>query len=192
MTKLARSPAAHTNGHAAQEQRKRPSFTSSAGYALHYRHLSPDTLPRLQAAARLALAESKPPIPTQKVEVGPNEWRDEPNPHNEEYQRDLEAWEARVTEEQGRRFLTMCEDYALIYEVDQEEVEALRAVHQAIGDPLDDMTDAQIFLWRVALPAPDDQGELYGRLFGLTEEAIQAQKVAFRSYIQGAISQAFT
>lgn len=185
MTKLARSPAVHTNGHAAPEQRKRPSFTSSAGYVLHYRHLSPDTLPRLQAAARLALADEKPPIPTQKVETGPNEWRDEPNPHDEQYQQALEAWEVRVTEDQGLKFLKLCEDYALIYEIDREEVGALRAVHVAIGDPLDDMTDAQVFLWRIALPTQDDQITFYGKLFGgLTEEAVNAQKAAFLSQLQ--------
>jgi hypothetical protein len=189
--KTARSPV-HTNGHAPPEPRQRPSFVSSAGYRLHYRHLSPDTLPRLQAAARLALANDKPPIPTQRVEVGPEEWRDEPNPHDEAYQQALEAWEARVVEQQGLKFLKLCEDYALIYEVDEEEVAALRAVHTAIGDPLDDMSNAQVYLWRIALPGPDDQGELYGRLFGRNEEAIQAQKAAFRSYLQGAIAQAFT
>lgn len=185
--KLAKAPA-HTNGHAPPETRARPSFTSSAGYKFHYRHLSPDTLPRLQAAARLALAGEKPGIPTQRVETGPDEWNDVENPHDEGYQQALEAWEAKVNEEQGRRFLTLCETYALLYEVDEEEVAALRAAHEVIGDPLNDLSDEQIYLWRIALPSVDDQAELYGRLFGLNEEAIQAQKAAFRSYLQGAIT----
>lgn len=186
MSKAVKAPQSHTNGHAPPETRHRPSFTSSAGYVLHYRHLSPDTLPRLIAAARTALASEKPPIPTQRLETGPDQWSEVENPHDEKYQQALEAWEARVVEEQGLKFLKLCEDYALIYKVDAAEVNALRAVHKAIGDPLDDMTDEQVFLWRIALPSADDQLILYGKLFGgLTEEAIQAQKAAFLGQLQG-------
>lgn len=183
--KLAKAPVSQ-NGHVSPDKRREyPSFTCGAGYRIHYKHLSPDTLPRLQAAARLALAAEKPAIPTQRVQTGPDQWSDVENPHDEGYQQALEAWEAKVTEEQGRRFLTLCETYALIYEIDQEEVDALRAAHQAIGDPLDDMTDSQVFLWRIALPGPEDQLTLYGKLFGgLTEEAIQAQKAAFLGQLQ--------
>lgn len=182
--KLAKTVA--QNGHAPPERRERPSFTSSAGYHIHYKHLSPDTLPRLQAAARLELAAEKPAISTQRVQTGPDQWADVENPHDEDYQKALESWEAKVTEEQGRRFLTLCETYALIYEIDEDEVQALRAAHQAIGDPLDDMSDSQVFLWRIALPGVDDQITLYGKLFGgLTEEAIQAQKAAFLSNLSG-------
>lgn len=182
--KLAKAPISQ-NGHTPPERRERPSFVSSAGYKLQYRHLSPDTLPRLQAAARLALAAEKPAIPTQNVMTGPDTWSAVENPHDEGYQQAMEAWESKVTEDQGRRFLTLCETYALIYEIDQEEVDALRAAHQAIGDPLDDMSDSQVFLWRIALPGPEDQLTLYGKLFGgLTEEAIAAQKAAFLGQLQ--------
>lgn len=164
----------------------RPSFTSSAGYRIRYRHLSPETLPRLEAAARLALAERKPPIPTQRMEVAPGEWREVENPHDSAYQEALEQWAALVEQDQGQRFLTLCEQYALIYEIDAEEVAALRAVHQVIGDPLDDLNDAQVFLWKIALPTPEDQMTLYSKLFGgLTEEAIQAQKASFLGQLQG-------
>ena len=183
--KLAKDPVSQ-NGHASPDkQREYPAFKSSAGYKLQYRHLSPATLPRLQAAARLALAAERPAIPTQRVQTGPDQWSDVENPHDEGYQEALEAWEARVTEEQGLRFLKLCETYALIYEIDQDEVQALRAAHAAIGDPLDDMTDSQVFLWRIALPGPEDQLTLYGKLFGgLTEEAIAAQKAAFLGQLQ--------
>jgi len=184
--KLAAKPAVHTNGRKAD----RPYFVSSAGYIIHYRYLSQETIPRLDVAVRLALAEEKPQIPTQRLETGPGEWNEVPNPHNEKYQEALEAWEAQVQEEAGRRFLTLCEQYALIYEVDQEEVAALRAVQAVIGDPLDDLTDEQIFLWRIAMPTADDQMLLYGKLFGgLTEEAIQAQKASFLGDLQRQVAQ---
>lgn len=170
-----------------ERESTRPSFRSSAGYRIHYRHLAPDTLPRLQAAARTALAAECPVVPTQPLEVAPGEFRDVENPHDAAYQEAREAWEAKVEEDQGVRFLKLCEDYALIYEIDQEEVAALKAVHEAIGDPLDDLSDKQIFLWKVALPTPEDQITLYSKLFGgLTEEAIQAQKASFLGQIQRA------
>lgn len=168
--------------------KQRPSFKTPTGYTLHYRLLSPETMPRLQAAAKVALAEARPEVPTQRVEIGPDEWRDVENVHDERYQEALEAWEATVQEETGRRFLTLCEDYALIYEVDQEEVAALRAAYAAAGDTtIADLSDTQVFLWWIALPTADDQLTLYAKLFGgLTEEAIQAQKASFLSHLQGA------
>jgi hypothetical protein len=180
--KLAKPTTAHDN----QRTGARPSFVTNAGYRIRYRHLSPETLPRLEAAARLALADSKPPIPTQRVETGPDQWNDVPNPHDAAYQEALEAWEGKVQEDQGQRFLVLCERYALIYEIDADEVAALRAVHAVIGDPLDDLSDAQVFLWKIALPTQDDQLTIYSKLFGgLTEEAIQAQKASFLSKLQG-------
>lgn len=165
----------------------RPSFVTASGYRLHYRHLSSETLPRLLAAAKVALAANRPELPTQSVLVGPNEYRAIDNPHDPAYQEALEQWEATVQVNQGERFLTLCEEYALIYEIDEEEVAALKAAHEAAGDPLDDLSDKQIFLWKIALPTPDDQMTLYAKLFGgLTEEAIQAQKASFLGQLQRA------
>ena len=188
--KLAR-PAPHTNGHApVQREGARPSFVSETGYRIHYRYLPLETLPRLEAAAKTALAADQPPMPTQRVEVGPNEWRDEPNPHDTAYQEAMEAWEAAVKQDAGLRFLKLCEDYALIYEIDQEEVAALRAVSAAIGDVLDELSDKQVFLWRIVFPMEEQQLTLYSKLFGgLTEEAIQAQKASFRSKLQEALTE---
>ncbi len=169
----------------------RPSFHASAGYRIHYRHIAPETLPRLEAAAKTALQDDRPAIPTQRLETAPGEWRDVENPHDEAYQEALETWLAKVQADAGMRFLTLCEQYALIYEIDADEVAALRAVHTIIGDPLDDLTDAQVFLWKIALPTPEDQMTLYSKLFGgLTEEAIQAQKASFLSHLQGAAAPA--
>lgn len=168
----------------------RPSFTTATGYTLKYRTLSPETIPRLEAAARLALAEAKPAIPTQRVQTAPDVWSEVENPHDEQYQEAMEAWAALVQEEQGRRFLTLCEEYALIYEVDQEEVAAFKTVCALTGDAsIADMTDKQVFLWRIVFPTPDDQILLYGKLFGgLTEEAIQAQKQSFLGQLQGSLT----
>ncbi len=189
MAKLARTAA--QVAHDPERRSARPFFMTGAGYKIHYRHIAPETLPRLEAAAKLALKDDKPAVPTQKIEVGPGEWREVENPHDEAYQVALEAWLATVQEDAGRRFLTLCEEYALIYEVDQEEVGALKAAHTLIGDPLDDFTDKQIFLWKIAFPTPEDQMLLYAKLFGgLTEEAIQAQKASFLSKLQGAAAPA--
>lgn len=181
-----------TNGHTPKGGRERalPSFLTDTGYRIAYRTLSPETMPRLEAAARQALAGEQPALPTQRMEVGPGEFRDVENPHDEEYQKALEDWEAKVQSDQGMRFLTLCEQYALVYEVDEEEVKALKAAFAASGAPIEGESDAQIFLWRIALPAPEDQMTLYAKLFGgLTEEAIQAQKASFLGQLQGRIAQ---
>lgn len=166
---------------------ERPAFTTSSGYQIAYRYLSPDVQPRLRAAAEKALADQRPPMPTQRMETGPGEFQDVENPHDPTYQEALAAWQQRVQAEAGQRFLRYCETYALIYEVDSDEVAALKAAHAAVDDPIDGESDAAIFLWRIALPTPDDQMLLMGKLFGgLTEEAIQAQKASFRRQLPGA------
>jgi hypothetical protein len=169
-------------------ERQRPSFRVSTGYILHYRLLSPETMPRLEAAAKTALAKDRPEIPKQRLETGPGEWRDVENPHDEQYLEALEVWEAAVQQDAGMRFLKLCEEYALIYAIDQEEVAALRAAYAIAGaTTIADLSDAQVFLWWIALPTPDDQLSLYAKLFGgLTEEAIQAQKASFLGQLQGA------
>lgn len=170
----------------APEPRHTQSFMTDTGYRLRYRTLAPETLPRLEAAARLALASEKPAVPTQRLETAPGEFRDVENPHDEAYQEALEQWLAKVQADQGMRLLTLCEQYALIYEVDTAEVAAFRAVHAAIGVDLGDATDAQIFLWQIVFPRPESQLDLIAKLFGgLTEEAIQAQKASFLSQLQG-------
>ncbi len=170
----------------AERRKHMQSFLTDTGYRLHYRHLPPETLPRLEAAARVALADERPEMPTQRLEVAPGEWKDVENPHDVGYQEALEAWAAKVQAEQGMRFLTLCERYALVYDVDEEEVKAFRAVHAAIGADLGDATDAQIFLWQIVFPKPESQLDLIAKLFGgLTEEAIQAQKASFLSQLQG-------
>lgn len=169
----------------AERKKHLQSFVTDTGYRLHYRHLPPETLPRLEAAARVALASEKPAIPTQRLETAPGEFRDIENPHDADYQEALEDWTAKVQTEQGMRFLTLCERYALVYEVDTEEVAAFRAIHAAIGVDLGDVTDDQVFLWQIVFPRPESQLDLIAKLFGgLTEEAIQAQKASFLSQLQ--------
>lgn len=164
---------------------ERPSFVASSGYRIAYRHLAPETQARLLAAAERQLAETRPALPTQRLETAPGEWRDVDNPHDPAYQSALAAWRTAVQARQGELFLRFCEDYALIYDIDADEVAALRAAHAAVGDPLDE-SDAAVFLWKIALPTPDDQMTLIGKLFGgLTEEAIQAQKASFCRNLQG-------
>jgi hypothetical protein len=187
--KLAKAPS--QNGHAPPKDRERPSFKTSAGYTLHYRPISPDILPRLHAAARAALAGEHPPVPKQSVETGPGQWSEVENPHDETYQQAVEVWEARVRADEGQRFMRFCEEYALIYEIDVDEVQALRAAHTAIGASIDDLSDAHVFLWMIAMPEPEVQLTLFGKLMGgLTEEAIQAQKAAFLGNVSRYIAQA--
>lgn len=177
---------AKTEQTATDRKKHLQSFYTDTGYRISYRHLPPETLPRLEAAARIALASERPEIPTQKVQTGPDEWKDIENPHDEAYQEALEAWATKVQNEQGMRFLTLCERYALVYDVNVEEVAAFRAVHKTLGIPLDDVTDEQVFLWQIVFPRPESQLDLIAKLFGgLTEEAIQAQKASFLSQLQG-------
>lgn len=168
----------------------RPTITSASGYEIAYRHLSPDTLPRLNAAVERDFADTKPTPPTQRVQTAPDEWREVVNTADPTYREALTAWQTAVQNEAGVRLLALCETYGLIYEVDTDEVAALRAAHAAMGDPLDAESDGQIFLWRIVFPGADAVQAVIGRLFGRAiEEAIQAQKQSFRGDVAGPVTE---
>lgn len=172
-----------------------PQIALSSGYAVRCRRVSPDTPARLQAAAMRELADSRPPVPTERVAVGEDPrtrepvYQDMPRPDDPDYQKAFAAWEAQVRTAAAHKLRALLEDYAVITEVDHEAVAQLQAVHTALGAPLDEETGIQIWLWRIVAPTTEDQQALMGFVLGRSipdREAIQAQKETFRGSVPAA------
>jgi len=167
-----------------------PTFTTSAGYTVQVRRVSPDTGARLRAAAMKELADSRPPVPTERTVIGvdprtqaPME-QDIPNPKDAAYLKIFEAWEQQVRRLAGLKSQQLMADYAIISEVDTDAVAELRAMHEALGDPIEGETDRQVWLWRIVAPTSEDQIGLLAFMFGKSQpspEAIEAQKATFPS-----------
>jgi NAD dependent epimerase/dehydratase family enzyme len=178
---------AQQNGRAVPDH---PMFVTSAGYTVSCRRISPDTPARLQAAAMRELADSRPAVPTETVAVGEDPrtreqiFQDFPRPDNPEYLQAFAIWEKEVRRASALKLRQLLEDYAVITEVDAAAVAQLRQVHEALGDPLGEETDLQVWLWRIVAPASEDQTGLMSFILGRSTpsaEAIQAQKDTFRS-----------
>lgn len=172
-----------------------PQITLSSGHAVRCRRVSPDTPARLQAAAMRELADSRPPVPTERAAIGEDPrtheplYQEIPRPDDPAYLKAFAVWERQVRLAAAHKLRTLLEDYAVITEVDAAAVEALQAVHGALGDPLDDETALQIWLWRIVAPTSEDQNALMAFVLGQSipaQEAIQAQKDSFRGPVSTA------
>jgi len=172
-----------------------PQITLSSGHAVRCRRVSPDTPARLQAAAMRELADSRPPVPTERAAVGEDPrtrepvYQEIPRPDDPAYLTAFAAWEAQVRTAAAHKLRALLEDYAVITEVDAEAVGQLQAVHAALGAPLDDESALQIWLWRIVAPTTEDQSALMAFVLGRSipdREAIQAQKETFRSPVPAA------
>jgi hypothetical protein len=166
-----------------------PTFTTSAGYTVHVRKLSPDTRELLVAAAQAELRDDEPAIPTQRVPTGPGTEADFPAPDDPAYKQAKAAWDARVRQLAANKMLALLANYAVVDETDEEAVKELREMYKAQGVALPEKeTDRLVWLWRVVAPTSDDQIGLLAFAIGAaipTKEAIEAQKATFRRDVPG-------
>lgn len=172
-----------------------PSLALTSGHTVRCRRVSPDTPARLQAAAMRELAATRPAVPTERAAIGEDPRTHEPvhqeipRPDDPEYVKAFAAWERDVRRAAAAKLRALLEDYAVLTEVDAEAVAALRALHAQLGDPLDDETDLQVWLWRIVAPTTEDQSALMAFVLGRSQpsqEAIQAQKDTFRGAVPAA------
>lgn len=160
-----------------------PTFTTSAGYVLRHRRVSPDAYPLMQQAAARELADSKPEIPIETVNTGPGTTAELPNPNNAAYLEAKAAWDAQVTGLAGKKGAAFLRDYAVIDETDLQAVAEYKAMATSLGIVIPETeTDRDIWLWRVVCPSQQDMINLLGATIGKSmpsQEAIQAQKQTF-------------
>lgn len=166
-----------------------PEFTTSAGYTVQIRRISPDTGPRMRAAAERELASTKPAAPTQRVPIAPDGRggtieADIAVPTDPAHAEALAAWGREVSRLAARKLVQLLAEYVVVSAIDAEQVAALRAAYAALGEALDGESDRDIWLWRIVAPSPEDQRGLMAFAIGQSTpsaEAIQAQKATFRS-----------
>ena len=110
-----------------------PSITLSSGIKIGLRRQPADAMAKAQAAAQAELAESKPPIPTQRLETEPDVWREIPNEADPAYQSALLTWQAEVASLTSQKLLLLMERFALVFDVDQTKLAEAREAYAIIG-----------------------------------------------------------
>lgn len=170
----------HTRGRIVPEL---PTFLTTSGYTLHIRKLGPDRIPLIQQGAMRELADTKPAEPTERVQTGPDEWRDIPNPNNKEYLEALKAWEYEVARLSGMRVVKLLGEYVIAEQEDPEAVAEFKKLMAELGAPIPDTeSDREVWLWRIVCPDQEDIRRLIslaGNISMPSREAIQAQKDTF-------------
>lgn len=158
-----------------------PVYETESGYRITYRVLPIETVGRLQAVAQAELAETRPPVPTQRVEIGPGEWREIENPDEEGYRAAKAAWERQVVNLVGVKIAKLMSSYALDIEIDEKQVQRLRAALDAVGAPIVGESDDEVMLWRIAVPGIEEQQKITGLVLGRElAAAVEAARARFR------------
>jgi hypothetical protein len=177
-----------TNGHATKAIPELEAITFSTGVSVKIRPLATMTVQTINAAVRKDARFVRPEPPRQKVEAidGATEVA---NPDDPGYIAALADWQARFAEEVGVRFLKVLALRGVVMDIDGEWVAAFRADMDAAGAPVDDLSDAELYLYHYAAPLPEDMELLQRKALRQaqpTEEAVQAHADSFRGDVPGA------
>lgn len=182
-----------TNGHArgrgipGEFVSKLPSLTLSSGHTVYLRRQPADVMPKAQAAAQRDLEAEKPTIPTQRLETAPGEFHEIEHDKHPDYVAALAEWNGKVGQKTSEKLFTIMLRLALVFEVDEQELAALRSVYadQGIDLPEDDRT---AYLNHVIAPLTEDQARLFEEVFGRalpTEAQVALHRAMFPGDVEG-------
>jgi len=174
-----------TNGHSAPAAM--PTITLSSGMKVGLRRQPADAMAKAQAAAQSELAESKPAIPTQRLETEPEVWREIPNEADPDYRAALLAWNAEVAALTSQKLLLLMERFALVFEIDQQKLAEVREAYAIIGVELPE-NDRSAYLGYVLAPTNEDQGRLFMEVYGRglpTEAQVALHRRMFPGNLEG-------
>lgn len=174
-----------SNGHAKAERIPEVErITFSTGVTVTVRPLATMTVQLINAAVRKDKEFRRPDPPLQKVEAidGVTTVQNTADPA---YVAELAAWEQRVSEEVGARFLRVLARRAVEIDVDRAWVAAFRADMEAAGAPVEG-EDVEVYLYHYAAPTTEDMELLQRKALRQsqpTEEAVQAHIDTFRGNV---------
>jgi len=168
---------------------KLPEFTfPGSGITVRIRQLGPFTLDQINRQVREEI--EPPPVPKSMVNYGTPEKPDmhvEENPADPEYKKALAEYERKIEESGARETIDTIIKHAVVVEVDDDEVQAMRDFLLDLGTPkneLDAISDHMIYVKHVCIKTAKDLQELQKFVIGEslpTEERVQAHEDSFRS-----------
>jgi len=136
-----------------------------SGLTVKIRRQPGDMLKLIEASARRELDSKKPIPPTQKLEVGPNEFKEIEDINNAQYIQELEKYEAEVAELFSRKMLDIIVKIGILDHPDKDDIANLRQLYQTLNieTPEDDRT---FWVQFVLAPCIEDFSYLTFEIFG--------------------------
>lgn len=166
-----------------------PEFTfPGSGITVKIRQLGPFTLDQINRQVREEL--NPPDVPKVMVNYGTPEKADmhmEENPADPAYKEALAEYERKVEESGARKTIDTIIKHAVVVDVDQDEVEAMREFLldlEMSKEELDSTSDHMIYVKHVCIKTTRDLQDLQKFVIGEsvpTEERVQAHEDSFRS-----------
>ncbi|MBJ7394241.1 MAG: hypothetical protein JHD01_05760 [Candidatus Nanopelagicales bacterium] len=161
-----------------------------SGLTVRVRRQPGDMLKLVEASARRGMESSKPEIPTQKLEVGPNEFSEIEDINNPEYIEALGIYEANVQEQFAKKMLDVVVKVGIIDTPDKDELESLRETYKTleIETPPD---DREFWVQFVVAPSAEDFSLLIFEIFGKslpTEAQVAFHRTLFQRNVETASS----
>lgn len=153
-----------------------------SGLTVKIRRQPGDMLKLIEASVRREMDPLKPVIPTQKLEVGPGEFKDIEDANNPEYVAELAKHEALVQEKFAQKMLDVVVKVGIVDGPNKDELAVLRESYVALGieTPEDDRS---FWVQFVIAPSAEDFSHLMFEIFGKSLPT-EAQVAFHRSLFQ--------
>jgi hypothetical protein len=161
-----------------------------SGMTVKIRRQPGDMLRLIEASARRECESERPQPPTQKLEVGPGEFKEIEDVNNEEYVANLEAFELKVQEIFSKKMLDVIVKVGIVETPDIAEVSTLRTLYSDLNIeiPEDDRT---FWVQFVVAPSAEDFAHLTYEVFGRslpTEAQVAFHRTLFQRNVETPIS----
>ena len=157
-----------------------------SGFTVRVRRQPGDMLRLIEASCRREFDAEKPVPPTQRIEVGPGEFKDIEDENNVVYQEQVDAFELRVQSRFAEKMLDVIVKAGIMDEPEENEVAQLRELYTDLGIelPKDDRT---LWVQFVVAPSAEDFAHLTYEVFGKslpTEVQVAFHRQLFPSKVE--------
>lgn len=162
-------------------------LTLPSGAEIKIRRQPAEIIQRLTEKAESEFADSAPKPPTQLVEIGPGQTREEANPTHPEYLAALQVHRATIQARMGQLMIDTMRKVAIITPTDTEAVAELRQNYAELGIELDP-DDRKVWMDYLICPTQEDAAHLMFEIFGKSlprEGQIAMHKRLFRNSVEG-------
>lgn len=161
-----------------------------SGMTVRIRRQPGDMLRLIEASSRREFESERPQPPTQKLEVGPGEYKEIEDVNNEEYIAQVAVFENKVQEAFSRKMLDVIVKVGLVDTPDIAELSTLRQLYSDmnIEIPEDDRT---FWVQFVVAPSAEDFAHLTFEIFGRslpTEAQVAFHRTLFQRNVETSIS----
>jgi hypothetical protein len=161
-----------------------------SGLTVKIRRQPGDMLKLVEASARRGMESIRPEIPTQRLEVGPNEFKDIEDINNPQYLEALAVYETKVQEQFAKKMLDVVVKVGIIDTPNKNELESLRETYTMleIDTPPD---DREFWVQFVVAPSAEDFSLLIFEIFGKslpTEAQVAFHRTLFQRNVETASS----